>query len=184
MLTREELEQLTEEELEALYQQKKDEYDQKVAKNRRIRGLLSRKVDERQNSVNDLKKKIDDLFVSHPELSVVKQDFDDIPYDPEELKNTIQEKQKVLSQLQSKKLQIEQDIPKVSTHIEQQKLLEEQFQRQINSLITQTETLSDSESSELLELDQLSKDIQAAQDELDALTIEIEELQKEVYQQG
>ncbi|MFW9905725.1 MAG: hypothetical protein ACFFFH_15435 [Candidatus Thorarchaeota archaeon] len=184
MLTREELEQLTEEELEALYQQKKGEYDQKVAKNRRIRGLLSRKVDERQNSVKNLKKKIDDLLVSHPEFSVVKQDFGDITYDPEELKKTIQDKQKILSQLQSKKLQLKKDIPPIVNHIEQQKSVEEQFQNEINLLISQSETLSNSESSELLELDQLSKDIQSAQEELDTLNIEIEELRKEVHQQG
>ena len=184
MLTRENLSQLSEEELERLYQEKKAEYEQKIAKNRRIRGILSRKVNEKQNSADNLKKEINDLLQSHPELSVVKQDFDDTPYNPEELKEAIKDNQKLLSQLQSKKLQIELDIPKVSKHIEQQKLLEDQFQKEINSLISQNETLSDSESSELLELDQLSKDIQSAQEEFEALLIEIEELQKEVHQQG
>jgi predicted nucleic acid-binding Zn-ribbon protein len=192
LLTREKLEQLSENELEDLYQKKRAEYDQKIAKNRRVRGLLARKVDEKQKKVEDIKNQISGFLEENPHLGTledlisgaIKQDFDDTHSDPEELKKTIQEKQKVLSQLQSKKMQIEQDIPKVSKHIEQQKMLEEQFQKEINSLISQNETLSDSESSELLELDQLSKDIQSAQDELEALFIEIEALQKEVYQQG
>ncbi|MFX1507926.1 MAG: hypothetical protein ACFFDC_17705 [Promethearchaeota archaeon] len=184
MTTRDILSQLSEEELERLYQDKKAEYEKKIAKNRRIRGILSRKVNDKQNSVDNLKKEIHDLLQSHPELSVVKQDFDDTTYEPEELIEAIKDKQKILSQLQSKKLQIEQDIPKVSKHIEQQKLLEEQYQKEISSLISQNETLSDSESSELLELNQLSQDIQSAQDELETLINEIEAFRKEVHQQG
>ena len=184
MSTRDNLSQLSGEELERLYQERKAEYEQKTAKNRRIRGILSRKVNEKQNSVDSLKKEINDFLTSHPELSVVKQDFGDTIYDPEELKQSIQEKQTVLSQLQSKKLQIQKEIPEISNHIQQQKLLEDQFQKEINLLITQTKSLSDSESSELLELDQLSKEIQSAQDELESLLSEIEQLQKEVQQQG
>ncbi|MFX1516743.1 MAG: hypothetical protein ACFFC6_10560 [Promethearchaeota archaeon] len=184
MSTRDNLSQLSEEELERLYQEKQADCEQKKAKNRRIRGILSRKVNEKQNSVDRLKKEINDFLASHPELSVVKQDFDDTIHDPEELKQSIQEKQKVLSQLQSKKLQIEKEIPEVSNHIQQQKLLENQFQKEINLLIIQTKSVSDSESSELLELDQLSKEIQSAQNELESLLIEIEQLQKEVHQQG
>ena len=184
MLTREQLEKMSEEELETLYQEKKADFEQKVSKNRRIRGILSRKINEKQKAVDDLKKEVDDFIASHPELSVVKQDFDDIIHDPEELKHSIQEKQKVFSQLQSKKLRIEKDLPEVTNHIEQQKKLEDQFQKEIDLLITQTKSLSDSESSELLELDQLSKEIQSAQDELEALIIEVEQLQKEVHQKG
>ncbi|MFX0124409.1 MAG: hypothetical protein ACFFAE_12275 [Candidatus Hodarchaeota archaeon] len=184
MLTRDNLSQLSEEELEKLYREKKAEYDQKISKNRRIRGILSRKISEKQKNVDDLKKEIDNILLSHPELLVVKQDFDDTDKDPEELKQLIQEKQKDLSQLQSKKLQIEKSIPELSTHIEQQKLLEDRYQKEINLLISQTETFSDSNTSELLELEQISQEIKSAQDKLEALIIEIEDLRKKVNQQG
>lgn len=184
MSTKDNLSQLSEEELEKLYQDKKSEYDQKLAKNRRIRGILSRKINEKRQTVNNLTKEIDDFLASHPELSVAKQDFDDTDYDPEELKLLIQEKQKILSQLHSKKLQIEKSIPEITNHIRHQKLLEDQYQKEINVLISQTETLSDSENSELLELEQLSQENKSAQDELEALIIEIDELRKGIHQQG
>lgn len=76
MSTRDNLSQLSEEELEKLYQEKKAEYDQKLSKNRRIRGILSRKINEKQESVNNLKKEIKNFLASHPELAVAKQDFD------------------------------------------------------------------------------------------------------------
>ena len=86
MLTREKLEQLSEEELETLYQQKKTELEQKLGKNRRIRGMLSRKVDEKQKNVENLKNQISELLEANPDLklkynslsSELKQDFDDI----------------------------------------------------------------------------------------------------------
>lgn len=191
-MTREKLEQLSEEELETLYQQKKTEYNQKIAKNRRVRGILSRKVDEKQERVQTLKNQISALLDANPQLKLkfnslsgaIKQDFDDTDYNPEELTQLIQEKQKILSQLQSKKLQIEKSIPELSNHIEQQKLVEDHYQKEITQLISQTETISDSESSEMLELDQLSQEIKSAQAELEALISEIEELHKGVHQQG
>jgi len=185
LLTREKLSQLSEEELENLYQEKKAKYDQKMSKNRRIRGMLSKKVDEKQKNVNKRKKEINDLLADHPELSVVKQDFDDIEQDPAELKELIQEKQQTLSQLQSKRLQIERTITETSNHNKQQKSLEEQYQQEISSLIAQSGSLSDvSGRPELLELDQLSKEINSAQDELNTLTKEIEDIREKIHQQG
>lgn len=73
LLTEDNLSQLSEEELEKLYQVKQAEYDQKIAKNRRIRVMLSDKVSNKQNIVNNLQKKIDDFLAAHPE--VAKQDF-------------------------------------------------------------------------------------------------------------
>ncbi|UCG01149.1 MAG: hypothetical protein JSW11_16215 [Candidatus Heimdallarchaeota archaeon] len=184
MSTRDKLSQLSDDELEKIYQEKKAEYDQKILKNRRIRGILSRKINEKQKSVENLRKEADDFLTSHPELSVAKQDFDDTDFDPEELKQLIQEKQTILSQLQSKKLEIEKSIPEITNHIKQQKLLENQYQEEINLLISQSENFSESDSFEMLELDQLSHEIKSAQDELESLSKGIEELRNKVHQQG
>ena len=83
LLTREKLEQLSEEELKTLYQQRKTELEQKLGKNRRIRGMLSRKVDERQKNVENLKNQISETLQANPELKLkynsltgeLKQDF-------------------------------------------------------------------------------------------------------------
>ena len=75
LLTREKLSQLSEEELEKHYQEKKEEFELKISKNRRIRGILSRKVDEKQKTVTNLKNDIEDFLSSHPEFNVAKQDF-------------------------------------------------------------------------------------------------------------
>ena len=63
---------------------KKAEYNQKVAKNRRVRGILSRKIDEKQKSVENLKNRISDLLETNPDLKLkynsltgeLKQDFE------------------------------------------------------------------------------------------------------------
>ena len=193
MLPREKLEQLSEEELENLYQQKKTELEQKLGKSRRIRGMLSKKVDEKQKNVENLKNQISELLEANPDLklkynslsSELKQDFDDIDQDPAELNRVIQEKQKTISHLQSKKLHIERTITETSNHIEQQKALEELFQQEIASLISQSEPFSAvDENSELLELNQLSKEINSAQDEFEAITNEIEDIREKVHHQG
>ena len=183
LLTEDNLSQLSEEELEKLYQVKQAEYDQKIAKNRRIRVMLSDKVSNKQNTVNNLQKKIDDFLAAHPE--VAKQDFDDIDQDPAELNRVIQENQKTISQLQSKKLHVERTVTETSTHIEQQKALEELYQQDIASLISQSEPFSAvDENSELLELNQLAKEINSAQDELEAINNEIEDIREKVHHQG
>ena len=185
MLSKEELEKLSDQELEKLYQDKKAEFDKKLSKNRRIRAMLSRNVDKKQKIVNNLKKEINDLLVSHPELSVAKQEFDDTDQDPAELKSLIQERQKTLSQLQSKKLYIERAIAETSNHIEQQKALETQFQTEITSLISQSESYSnDDEENEVLELNRLSQEIKSAQDDLEVLLQEIEDIHGKIHQQG
>ncbi|MFX0013950.1 MAG: hypothetical protein ACFFB2_12805 [Promethearchaeota archaeon] len=184
MQTRENLSQLSENELEKLYQEKKEEFDQRLTKNRRIRGILSRKIDEKQKIVTSLNNEIEDFFASHPELNVVKQDFDDAIQDPEELNKLIQEKQQILFHLQSTKLNVEKSISEISNHIKEQKILENQYQQEISSLISHSDAISNFDESELSELDLISQEIQSAQDELQILTNEIEELRNLIHQQG
>ncbi|MFX1285967.1 MAG: hypothetical protein ACFFB5_20155 [Promethearchaeota archaeon] len=66
MLNKEKLEQLSGEELERFYQEKKLELDNKIAKNRRGRGPLVRKVDEKQKEVENLKNQISDILEENP----------------------------------------------------------------------------------------------------------------------
>ncbi|MFX1285969.1 MAG: hypothetical protein ACFFB5_20165 [Promethearchaeota archaeon] len=193
MLTREKLERMSEEELETLYQQKKAEFDQKVGKNRRVRGLLSRKLDEKQNSVANLKNQISDLLEANPDLKLkynsltgeLKQGFDDIDQDPTQLRELIQETQKTLSQLQSKRLQIERIITETSNYNKQQKSVEEELNQEIALLISKFESLSDiTGRPESLELNQLSLEFKSAQDELSNIAKEIEDLRVKIHQQG
>jgi regulator of replication initiation timing len=192
-LIREKLEQLSEEELETLYQQKKAEYDKKLGMNRRIRGMLSRKVDEKQKRIENLKNQISEVLKANPDFKLkydsltgkLKQEFDDIDQNPEEMKSLIQEKQKILSQLQSRKFHIERTLAETSKHIEQQKALETQFQTEITLLISQSQSHSnDDEKNELFELNKLSQEIKSTQDDLKVLLQEIENVRGKIHQQG
>ncbi len=181
LLTKDKLNQLSEEELEKLYQQKKADYDQKIAKNRRIRGLLQRKLDSKTEIVNNLQNKIDDFLAAHPE--VAKQDFDDQEQNPAELTKLIQEQRESLSGLQTKKLNIERTITETANHIERQKALEERLQHEIERLYSQFDELSnDNEDAEQLELNRVTREIQSAQDELDSIQNEIEEIRGKINQ--
>ena len=181
LLTREKLTQLSEEELENLYQQKKAEYDQKIAKNRRIRGLLQRKLDSKSEIVMDIQKKIDDLLVAHPE--VVKQNFDDEKLNPEELRNLIQEKRESLSGFQAKKLNIERTITEMENHIGRQRALEERLQHEIERLYSRFDELSsDDEDTEKFELNRVIREINSVQDQLDSIHNEIEDIRQKIHQ--
>ncbi len=181
LLTRDKLNQLSDEELEKLYQQKKAGYDQKIAKNRRIRGLLQRKLDSKSEIVNNLQKKIDDFLAAHPQ--VAKQNFDDQVQNPAELTKLIQKQRESLSSLQAKKLDIERTITETTNHIERQKVLEERLQHEIERLYSQFDELSnDSEDAELLELKRVAREIQSAQEERDSIHNEIEEIREKIHQ--
>lgn len=193
MLNRKQLEQLTNEELEKIYNDIRRELDEKKAKNRRIRSILSRKIKQKKKSLNNIKNQINEVLEGHPELKIcilyeenaIKQDFDDTSQDPKELQNLIQEKQKTLSQLQSKKLHIDRDIAEISKHIMRQKKLEVQLQQDIALMISQPESTSDTdEESELIELNNLLEEIKLAQEEITHITTKIEDISEKIHQKG
>jgi hypothetical protein len=86
LLNRKQLDQMTDEELEKIYNDIRKELEEKKAKNRRIRGILSRKIKEKEESLNNLKNQINEVLVNHPELkkriiyekNMIKQYFEDI----------------------------------------------------------------------------------------------------------
>jgi hypothetical protein len=70
LLTRENLEQLSEEEIETIYQENQADYEQRIKKNKRIQDLLSKKVDEREKSIRKLNVKISRLLEKNPDIKM------------------------------------------------------------------------------------------------------------------
>lgn len=182
LITREELAQLSEEELEKLYEIKKTEFDKTVAKNRRIQAMLIRKIQDKNEIVNTLQREIDELLAAHPELNVAKSPIDDANYDPEKLQNEIDLHKETLTNMQTYQIQIQREISELEAHLEQQKTVEIQLHKEVEDLITQRNSISGDNAgqAELLELSKLAQEYQALQDELDDLAIEINSLKNQI----
>ena len=83
MLTRETLEKMSNSELKSFYQEKKNDYEKRKEKNQRVRAILEKKLLEKEKKVSELKTELDLLRAKHPNVRVVKRNFDD---DPEKLR--------------------------------------------------------------------------------------------------
>jgi predicted nucleic acid-binding Zn-ribbon protein len=182
LLTREELAQLSEEELEKLYEMKKTEFEKTVAKNRRIQAILSRKIQNKTEIVNNLQREVDELLAIHPELNVAKSPIDDANYDPEKLQNEIDLHKETLINMQTNQVKIQREISELETHLERQKTVEIQLHKEIEDLIAHRNSISGDNAgqAELLELSKLAQEYQALQDELNKLAIEINSLKNQI----
>ena len=113
MLTREELLDLSEEELEDIYQEKKREFDNQLFKNQRIRSMLSDKLDKITKRVQDLQQEKKKIISSYLEI---------LEYDSEKLNSKIENLDIILSDFQSTKLQLSASIEFIIPQITQQKI--------------------------------------------------------------
>ena len=183
MLRKETLEQLSEAELEKIYQEKKANYDERVRKNKRIQGILTRKRDTSKTQVNSVQNETELLQAKHPDISVIE---DGITEDPEELKATIQKYHTTILNLQSKQIQQKKQLKEIKLEIMRKQKDEKLVQNEIDKLIAENEDLTNEgeDSSEKMELAVITSEYQSTQDNLDALTLEIEHLHRKLHQRG
>ncbi len=183
VIIREELSKLTEQELEKLYQDKKLKYDEKISKNRRIRGMLSSKVDKISQKVHEVQQEIDQLMETYPDI--VKSGFDDDETSEnnlEELKVNIQQLQNELSDLQLHKIQISNSITKTTSHINMNKQKEKEVEEKLKELVEEAEHYSKSgSSSEQEELTQLYQDELSTKEKIENFIEEIEEIRNKIH---
>jgi uncharacterized coiled-coil DUF342 family protein len=181
--SRDDLSKLTEEELESLYQKKKTEFDNKLSKNRRIRGMLSKKVEHLSKKVHDLQHEIDEIVETHPDVVKVKFDDDTGPdTNPEELKTDVQQLQKELSDLHSQKLLISNNIIEINSLISKQKEKNKELERRIEELINEANNIAkNGVSLENEELTMLFQEEEAIKDKTANLIKEIEDIRLKIH---
>ncbi len=183
MLRKETLEQLSVAELEKIYQEKKADYDERVRKNKRIQGILTRKRDTLKTQVNSVQNETDLLQAKHPDITVIE---DGINKGPDELKATIQKHHTTILNLQSKQIQQKKQLKEIKLEIMRKQTDEKLIQKEIDQLIAENEKLANEgeDSSEKMELAVITSEYQSTQDNLDALTVEIEHLHRKLHQRG
>ena len=183
MLRKETLEQLSEAELEKIYQEKQAEYNERVRKNKRIQGILTRKRDTLKTQVNSIQNEYDLLKEKHPEITVVETEINE---DPDQLKATIQKHHTTILNLQSKQIKQKKTLKEIKLEIISKQTEEKRLQEEIDKLIAENNELTNlaKDSSEKMELAVITSEYESTQDSLDALTVEIEHLHRKLHQRG
>lgn len=177
MLTREELLDLSEEELEDIYQEKKREYDNQLFKNQRIRSMLSEKLDRITKRVQDLHQEKKKIISSYLEI---------LEYDSEKLNSKIESLDIIFSDLQSTELQLSASIELIIPEITQQKEKERKESGILKRLEKESENLAKkSGKSRIEKLSKLLQEEKAITEkingQLDVLLEEVEEFQNNIY---
>ncbi|MHA1976976.1 MAG: hypothetical protein ACW98F_13050 [Candidatus Hodarchaeales archaeon] len=180
MVDREFLEQLSESELDKLYEEKKSEYDKRSIKYKRIQDLLRRKVTTRQKTIQKYQSEVDLLRVKHPDINVAKQDFDD---NPQFLRESIQKHTTALLNLQTHQIQLKKLIKENNMELVKLQAQGKFLQKEVDELITVNEELSQGleDQSEKMQLAVITSEYQTTHDLLDTITLEIEHLHKRLH---
>ena len=183
MLRKETLEQLSEEELEKVYQEKKADYDERVRKNKRIQDILARKRDTLKTQVEAIQSETDLLQAKHPGITVADGGTDE---DPDQLKAIIQKHHTTILNLQSKQIQQKKQLKEIKLEIIRKQTEEKSLQKEIEQLIAENDEMTNQakDSAEKMELAVITSEYQSTQDNLDALTVEIEHLHRKLHQRG
>ena len=134
MLRKETLEQLSETELEKIYQEKKDRYDQQVRKHKRIQGILSRKRDTLQTQLKLIQDETDLLHAKNPGVFVTKSGGNE---DPEQLKATIQKHHTTILNLQTRQIKQKKQLKEIKLEFKRTQTDEKLLQKEIDKLITE-----------------------------------------------
>ncbi len=184
MYKKEHLESLSESELQEIYQNLKKDFEEKLAKNRRIKTMLERKLKKNQHELEELNTQLTQLIDVHPELNVVKEGFDD-----SKIKHLITQKNELestYSALQITKVQVEKSIKDQQEHLKE--MIEEQsnLEEDIINLDDETDILTEDaeDQSELAELAILTQEFHRISNEFKELNDQIESLQQKIHLRG
>jgi len=183
MLRKETLEQLSEAELEKIYQEKKAEYDQRARKNKRIQGILTGKRDTLKVQVEAIQNETDLLRAKHPGLIIDQKGLNE---DPDQLRSTIQKHHTTILNQQTKQIKQKKQLKEIKLEIMRKHSEEKFLQKEIDELITENDELANQaqDSSEKMELAVITSEYQSTQDLLDTLFVEIEHFHKKLHQRG
>ncbi|MHA1444840.1 MAG: hypothetical protein ACTSR4_08855 [Candidatus Hodarchaeales archaeon] len=183
MLRKETLEQLSEAELEKIYQEKKAEYDQQIRKNKRIQGILSRKRDKLKSQVKTVQDETDLLHAKNPGINVNEEG---ISGNTDQLKATIQKQHTTILNLQTKQIKQKKRLKEIKLEYMKRNTDENLLQKEIDQLIAENDKLSDKnqDDQEKMELAVITSEYQSTEDILETLTVEIEHIHRKLHQRG
>ena len=154
---------------------------ERTEKNQRVRAILEKKLLEKEKKVSELKTELDLLRAKHPNVHVVKRDFDD---DPEKLREKMLILQKDLINLQTKQIQVKKNLKQIKMDLVKEEANEKFARQEIDQLADSNGELStsDQDQSETIQLAVIKSEYQSIHDLLDTLTLEIEQLHKKLHQ--
>ena len=183
MLRKEALEQLSEAELDKIYQEKKARYDQQVRKHKRIQDILSRKRDTLQTQVKLIQDETDLLQAKNPGVVIDESVGNE---DPEQLKANIQKHHTTILNLQTKQIQQKKQLKEIKVEYMRTQTEEKLLQKEIDKLIMENDELTNKteDSTENMELAVITSEYQSTEDSLEELNIEIEHLHRKLHQRG
>lgn len=183
MLGKETLEQLSEAELEKIYQEKKAEYDRQIRKNKRIQGILSRKRDTLKAKIKEVQNETDLLHAKNPGVFVIKEGVSE---DSEQLKVAVQKHHTTILNLQTKQIKQKKELKEIKLQFMRKNTEENLLQKEIDQLIAENDKLVNNtqDDQEKMELAVITSEYQSTEDILEALTVEIEHLHRKLHQRG
>jgi chromosome segregation ATPase len=183
MNSRESLEKMSDDELGLVYRGKEKEFQRRSSKNKKFQELLKHKLKTKESKVKKLQEELDLLKAKHPDIVVVKQDFDD---DPNVLKEKVLTLQKDLLNVQTQQIQLKKERKKLELDIVKQQADLKFLQKEFDELQTGDETKAEDTQtqSEKMELAVITSEYQSTHDLLDTLTLEIEHLHKRLHSRG
>ncbi len=181
MVSREELSKLSDEELERLYLDRSEVYKSKLSKNRRIRSMLAKKVEEQERTVKELQKDLDDFVSAHPNIAKFAFDDKDTFKEMESKLKTENEKlENTITVLTKRKIELNSTFQNLKQEFSNLELQKSQIQEKIDSLdeIINNSSMegSDEENLELAKLEARQNEIQ---DDLETLSLDIKDLQNQ-----
>lgn len=181
VVSREELSKLSDEELERLYLDRSEVYKSKLSKNRRIRSMLAKKVEEQERTVKELQKDLDDFVSAHPNIAKFAFDDKDTFKEMESKLKTENEKlENTITVLTKRKIELNSTFQNLKQEFSNLELQKSQIQEKIDSLdeIINNSSMegSDEENLELAKLEARQNEIQ---DDLETLSLDIKDLQNQ-----
>ena len=180
MVSREHLEQLSETELNKLYQEKKVEFETRSSKYKRIHDLLRHKVTERQKIIENSQSEVDLLRVKYPEVNIAKGENND---NPQFLRESIQKHTTSLLNLQTHQLDLKKELKEINLELVKLQAQEKFLQKEVDELIVRNNELDQNseDQSEKMQLAVITSEYQTTHDLLDTITLEIEHLHKKLH---
>jgi len=187
MLTKENLEKLSAEELEEIYQQKKVDFEKTQAKNRRIHSMLYRKIDNKQKNISSLNMEINKLLEATPELkeylASLEMSSEEGYSDPKLLQDEVSDLKNALGKLELTYTRVKNGLTEIQKHLEAQKNVKRQLQEEINILKSELDTslITDEEEAEQQELSRVTQESYILQSEMEELQKEIDDLRQKIH---
>jgi predicted RNase H-like nuclease (RuvC/YqgF family) len=181
--TPEELFQLSETDLEAIFEEKKAVFDRNKSKNHRIQAMLYRKIEQKRGTVDNLQGQIDKILTDNPELKEFLDD-EEAGNHPEKLREEISNFKNLIEELDKEYKIVTEKVTILKETINLQKSNQTVLEEEVETLERNSGLFVSSkhEDGEGYELTQISLESDKISDELSILEHKIEIIRKQIHE--